>query len=364
MILTYKIKHNRDFSTELEKAREIAIFALKTKSRSSKDVKHIELKSAIANQILKKYSLNKKLKRISSVKLTVPGLSIKFKNNRIKIPCLKMEMDFEKDIEKINQIEFDQEFAYISCTVKEAEKIECEGWLGIDRNTTGHCAVVADNKNNKVILLGKAAQHIHKKYSKIRKKFQKKKKLKKLKAIKRRESNIQKDINHKTSKKIVNYAKNNKCGIKLEKLKDIRQTTKQPKSFKYSMNSWAYFQLEQFIEYKAQLAGVSVVYVDPAYTSQACHKCHQLGNRNGKVFKCPHCGYTSHADVNASWNISYSEKLWVEPKPEHRPKSGSCDTQVYNPRLIREGVRIKGNTDIPQGAMAMQMQPTLEPLWL
>ena len=119
MILTYKIKHNRDFSTELEKAREIAIFALKTKSRSSKDVKHIELKSAIANQILKKYSLNKKLKRISSVKLTVPGLSIKFKNNRIKIPCLKMEMDFNKNIEKINQIELDKEFAYISCTVKE-----------------------------------------------------------------------------------------------------------------------------------------------------------------------------------------------------------------------------------------------------
>jgi len=364
MILTYKIKHNQDFLTELEMARKIAIFALKTKSRSSKDVKHIGLKSSISNQILKKYSSNKKLKKINSVKLTVPGQSIKFENYKIKISCLKMEIDFEKDIEKINQIEIDKEFAYISCTVKEEEKIECEGWLGIDRNTTGHCAVIADNKNNKVMFLGKAAQHLHKKYGKIRKKLQNRKKLKKLKAIKRRESNIQKNINHKISKKIVNYAKNNKCGIKLEKLKGIRQTTKQAKSFKYSMNSWAYFQLEQFIEYKAQLAGVSVVYVDPAYTSQTCHKCRRLGNRNGKVFKCPHCGYTSHADVNASWNISYSEKLWVEPKAEHRAKSGSCQRQVYSPRLMQEGVCIKGNTDIPQGAMAMQMQPTLEPLWL
>jgi len=364
MILTYKVKHNRDLSLELEKARKVAIFALKTKSRSSKDVKDIRLKSAIANQILKKYSSNKKLKRISSVKLTVPSQAIKFKNSKVRIPCLKMEMDFEKEIEKINQIELDKEFAYISCSVKEEEKIKCDGWLGIDRNTTGHCAVIADNKNNKVMFLGKDAQHIHKKYSKIRKKLQKSKKLKKLKTIKRRESNIQKDINHKISKKIVDYAKNNKCGIKLEKLKGIRQTTKQTKSFKYSMNSWAYYQLEQFIEYKSKLAGIPVVYVDPSYTSQACHKCLQLGNRNGKVFKCPHCGYTSHADVNASWNISYSEKLWVEPKPEHRPKSGSSKKEVYNPRLIREGVRIKGNTDIPQGAMAMQMQPTLEPLWL
>src|SRR3989304_9996346 len=124
MILTYKLKHKKDLTLELEKGKKVALFALKTKSRSSKDVKHIGLKSSISNQILKKYSSNKKLKKINSVKLTVPGQSIKFENYKIKIYCLKMEIDFEKDIEKINQIEIDKEFAYISCTVKEEEKIE------------------------------------------------------------------------------------------------------------------------------------------------------------------------------------------------------------------------------------------------
>jgi len=101
MILTYKIKHNKNFSDELFKGREVALFALRTKSRTSKDVKHIGLKSTISNQILKKYSSNRKLKRISSVKLTVPGQAIKFENEIIKIKCLNTDMPFDKQITKI-----------------------------------------------------------------------------------------------------------------------------------------------------------------------------------------------------------------------------------------------------------------------
>ena len=313
MILTYKIKHSNDFSAELKKAKQVAKFAIKNRDKlSTKYVARFGLKAVISNQLLQEYGRNKKCKKIRKVKLIVPNQGIKFENNLIKITSLKFEIPFDKLCQKINQIEIDNAYFYISVTVAEEPQYNIDGWLGIDRNTTKHCAVAACTKTNKVIFLGKKAQHIHNKYKNIRKKLQRMKKLRKLKAIKRRESNIQKELNHQLSRKLVNYAKQNKCGIKLEELEGIRERTKQAKSFKYSLNSWAYYQLQTFVEYKAQLAGVPTVYIAPQYTSQMCHKCGQIGIRNGKVFKCPHCGYTAHADANAAWNIAYSKNYVIE----------------------------------------------------
>lgn len=74
MIKTYKIKHNKDFHKELRLAKKVALYAIKFHSRSSKDVKHIGLKSAISCQVIRKYNKTK-IKRIKSVKLTIPGQS-------------------------------------------------------------------------------------------------------------------------------------------------------------------------------------------------------------------------------------------------------------------------------------------------
>ncbi len=43
------------------------------------------------------------------------------------------------------------------------------------------------------------------------------------------------------------------------------------------------------IPQKARLQGVEVDYVEPAYTSKICSRCGHIGNRDGKLFKCPHC---------------------------------------------------------------------------
>ena len=303
MILTYKIKHNSELSSELLKGRQVALYAMKNKSRSSKDVKHIGLKSVISNQILKKYSSNKKLKRISSVKLTLPAQAIKYEEGKIRITCLKMSLDFEKEIEKINQVELDETFAYISCTVKEAKQIECDTWIGIDLNTTGHCCVAGNTKTGKVLKLGKKANHIHQKYKNIRKNLQKKKKYNAVKNIKNKESRVVRDLNHKISNKLVLEAKSKEAGIVLEDLKGIRKTAKSSRKFRYALNSWSFYQLKTFIEYKAKLHGIPVVKVDPRYTSQQCSKCGLLGERKRKIFKCS-CGHVENADVNSSFVIS------------------------------------------------------------
>lgn len=335
MILTYKIKHGRDFSDELRKARKVAKFAIQTHSLSSKDVKHFGLKSMISNQILRKYSRSNTAKSVKSVKLAVPNQGIKVDRDTktISAPCLKLSLKYEfpDNFEKVNQIEVGEEYAYVSVSIQETELIKAEKWIGVDRNTVGHIAVVADPESGKVIKLGKSALHIHQKYKNIRKGLQKKGKYGKVKQLKDRESRIVKDISHKVSRKIVDTAKETGKGIKLEDLTGIRNGKHNSKSFRYAKNSWSFYQLQIQIEYKAKLLGVEVAYVDPAYTSKSCSRCGLIGYRNKKSFKCPHCGHVDHADSNAGFNIA------------KRP----CIDRLHTDRDV-----CKGTTDSPKVALA------------
>ena len=94
-----------------------------------------------------------------------------------------------------------------------------------------------------------------------------------VKKIKDRESRVVRDLNHKMSKKIVEIAKKCGCDLKLEDLEGIRNNKKHTKSFNYSLNSWSFYQLRQFVAYKAKPQGVRVAHIEPAYTSKTCSRC-------------------------------------------------------------------------------------------
>ena len=325
MILTYKIKHNRDFSVELAKAKQVAEFAVEHKTFSSKDVKHIGLKSMIANQILRKYGKNKKIKSVYRVNLIVPSQGVKV-DKLLNIPCLDLGLDISyiPKFEKVNQVELNREYAFVSVTVVDDKTLNNTQWFGVDLNTTGHCAVVSNPSTGKIKKFGKQAFHIHKKYKNHRRSLQKKGKYGAVKKIKNRESRIVRNLNHKISSGIVSFAIHNNAGIVLENLKGIRKA-KTGRSFRYALNSWSFYQLRQFIEYKAKLRGIPVVTIDPRYTSQQCSRCGLLGERKGKSFKCS-CGHVENADVNASFVIALRHIGILQLPTDRDVGKGSTDT--------------------------------------
>ncbi|MEG4120979.1 transposase [Microcoleus sp. N9_B4] len=134
-----------------------------------------------------------------------------------------------------------------------------------------------------------------------------------LKRLSGKEKRFQTLVNHTISHRIVTKAKNKNQVIALEDLTGIRErTNQQPRSKKERRlsNSWAFFQLRQFLIYKAIKHSVKILLVEPRYTSQMCHKCNHINPvkgesyRNGKKFACGHCGWKGDADLNGSKNIA------------------------------------------------------------
>lgn len=63
--------------------------------------------------------------------------------------------------------------------------------------------------------------------------------------------------------------------------------------------------LASMIQYKAECAGIDVVFVPAPNTSRMCHECGHTSadNRDDDEFLCGACGHSAHADTNAARNI-------------------------------------------------------------
>lgn len=105
------------------------------------------------------------------------------------------------------------------------------------------------------------------------------KKLHTLKSLEKKERSFVQQYNHFISNEIIDFAIRYKAGlIKMEMLEGYGK--EEPNSF--ILRNWSYFELQNYIQYKAARAGIKVVKIDPYHTSQTCSICghYEEGQRN------------------------------------------------------------------------------------
>jgi len=121
-------------------------------------------------------------------------------------------------------------------------------------------------------------------------------------------------LNHQLSISVVHFAVHHGAGvIQIENLEGLQNEL----TGTFLGQRWRYHQLQEFLNYKANEAGIEVRRVNPRYTSRRCSKCGYIhvdfnrafrdaARQEGKVarFCCPKCEYEAHPDYNAARNLA------------------------------------------------------------
>jgi putative transposase len=208
-----------------------------------------------------------------------------------------------------------------TCEVPAAElNTDPSGWIGVDLGIEN----IATLSTCPQPMAGKDLNRYRRRMLAVRAQLQAKgtkSAKRKLKHRARREQRHATNVNHVISKQIVAEAERTGAGIGLEDLSGIRDRVRLRKPQRATLHSWAFAQLGAFVAYKAERAGVPVVYVNPAYTSQECNGCHYIDRKNRPsqaVFACRSCGVVAHADWNAARNIADRAELsWAAANRPH-----------------------------------------------
>jgi IS605 OrfB family transposase len=274
-----------------------------------------EIPCVLSKSLITKYQRNSTCESVQRLVLPVcgdKGKQIKLQKEGFRVPAF-----FKKEVipiatwlhpieGHIRNVEFlcrkGEWFAHVCYATKCASLISPEGCIGVDRNSVGNVAVLADPHNGKVEHLGFNPDRTKYAWRHRKKNLQRRSKRRLLHRVRNKQSRRTKYENHKVAKQIVSYAQTHRRAIALEQLEGVRTDGSQIK--RYSEKSqWSFAQLHQFITYKAALAGVPVVEVDPAFSSQDCSRCGSRHKPNGKKFECKDCDHHDHRDANASFTL-------------------------------------------------------------
>jgi IS605 OrfB family transposase len=271
-----------------------------------------------------------------AVKDTIIDLSLDTKGGSFKFKQIPFRFKFGRDrsnnrniVEKIltgeyifsdSSIKFDGNKVFMLLTFKSPKTVtdlDKNKVLGVDLGLANPVYLAINTENSFRMAIGSTDGFISTRLS-IQKqrrgvqralKFAKggrgrKHKLTKLEDLTEKEKNFATRMNHEYSKAIIEAAIKNNCGtINIEDLSGFGKDDKNS----FVLRNWSYYQLQEFIKYKAKAAGIDVVVVNSKYTSQRCSKCghiHKDNRQSQAKFLCLSCGYEDNADFNGAKNIS------------------------------------------------------------
>ena len=169
-----------------------------------------------------------------------------------------------------------------------------------------------------------------------------------------REMNRVRQRLHRLSKRLVTFARAGRRAIVLEDL-TLQGAGGRLHRMNRRLSSWPRGELHRQIEYKAALAGVPVIKVNPAWTSKTCPVCGaRRRDRVGKVFVCLMCDWEMDRQINAGLNILKTALASNEALARAvRFQPGALRHDVVSPLydLLREG---GGAREEPSGVESRQ----------
>ncbi|TFJ91336.1 RNA-guided endonuclease InsQ/TnpB family protein [Lentibacillus salicampi] len=196
--------------------------------------------------------------------------------------------------------------AQISVRMKRPKQKSTGIIMGVDLGLKVPAVAVTSNGKTKFFGKGRQNKFVRRKYAARRLVIGKSKKPVAYRKINDKEKRWMKEQDHKISRQIIDFAVDNHVSvIRMEKLKGIQKTARTSRKNEKNLHNWSFYRLCSFIEYKGNLAGIKVEYVDPKYTSQTCPQCHKRNKVRDRNYHCS-CGFRSHRDRVAGMNIIHA----------------------------------------------------------
>jgi len=220
-------------------------------------------------------------------------------------------------------------FLYVTVEVPDGSPVDPEGWLGVDLGIR-NLAVDSDGEAHS----GAAIEATRQRHQRLRSSLQAvgtKSAKRHLKKLAGKEARFRSYTNHVISKHIVAKAKGTGRGIAVEDLTGIREQATVRRSQRAMHSGWAFFQLREFLSYKAAIAGVKLVAVDPRNTSRTCPACGYIDKANRKSqseFLCKSCGFAANADLVGATNIARRADVSRPLVAAIGRETHSCDTSL------------------------------------